>query len=106
MICIVFCVGSLPFLTDVNTAMGIITKTYLEQTISLSKLNEGKVTHTHVSDASRKIQNIFTACADVKADLINGFAFWDEVRDTVGCGGGSVIALIVRFSNICFHLNS
>ncbi|CAG8489148.1 3402_t:CDS:10 [Paraglomus brasilianum] len=70
---------SLPFLTDVNTAMGIITKTYLEQTISLSKLNEGKVTHTHVSDASRKIQNIFTACADVKADLINGFAFWDEL---------------------------
>ena len=75
-----FCVGSLPFLTDVNTAMGIITKTYLEQTISLSKLNDGKVTHANTSEALRKIQSIFTACTDVKADLINGFAFWDEVR--------------------------
>ncbi|CAG8695863.1 30025_t:CDS:10, partial [Gigaspora margarita] len=66
---------SLPFLYDANCGMGIIAKTYLENTVTLSKENDKNIR----SDSLKKIEEIFTSCINVKADLENGFMFWDEV---------------------------
>ncbi|CAG8474579.1 15153_t:CDS:10 [Funneliformis caledonium] len=71
---------SLPFLYDANTGMGIIAKTYLETVIKLSKDNDSKgSTRSHVSEALKKLDETFTGCINVKVDLENGLAFWDEV---------------------------
>ncbi|CAB4431514.1 unnamed protein product [Rhizophagus irregularis] len=71
---------SLPFLYDVNTAMGIIVKTYLEHVIILSKDNNDKAAiRSHIPEALKKLDGTFTGCINVKADLENGLVFWDEV---------------------------
>ncbi|CAG8748929.1 11916_t:CDS:2, partial [Racocetra persica] len=69
---------SLPFLYDANCGLGIIVKTYLESTITLSK--ESKENDRNIkSDALKKLEETFTAYINVKDDLENGLMFWDEV---------------------------
>ncbi|CAG8453923.1 4770_t:CDS:10 [Acaulospora morrowiae] len=71
---------SLPFLNDVNTGLGIIVKTYLENVIAFSKEGDSKsVNSSHINDALKKIEDTFTACESAKSDLENGFLFWDEI---------------------------
>jgi len=68
-------------LYDVNTGMGIIVKTYLEHVIILSKENDNKVAiRSHITEALKKLDETFTGCVNVKADLENGLVFWDEVN--------------------------
>jgi len=67
-------------LYDANTGMGIIIKTYLENIIILSKENDGKGTmRSFISETLKKLEETFTGCINVKTDLENGLAFWDEV---------------------------
>ncbi|CAG8438708.1 9726_t:CDS:10 [Diversispora eburnea] len=71
---------SLPFLYDVNTGLGIIVMTYLENVIAVTKDNENKSTNNSlINDALKKIEETFTSCINVKSDLENGFLFWDEI---------------------------
>lgn len=52
---------SLPYLTDVNVALGLVAKHYLEQT---------------GPDALQATESAFPTCASVKNDLDKGFQFW------------------------------
>jgi hypothetical protein len=72
---------SLPFLFDVNTGLGIVAKTYLENIISSSKEKEDKsMTGSIITSSIKKLEETFTACVDIKSDLLNGLSFWDQVR--------------------------
>nr|CAG8450832.1 4779_t:CDS:10 [Entrophospora candida]CAG8586087.1 6687_t:CDS:10 [Entrophospora candida] len=71
---------SLPFLFDVNTGLGIVAKTYLENIISSSKENEDKSeSSSKIASSIKKLEETFTSCVDVKSDLLNGFSFWDQI---------------------------
>ncbi|KAI9315270.1 temperature dependent protein affecting M2 dsRNA replication [Dichotomocladium elegans] len=59
---------SLPYASDVNVAMGLVTKHYLEQTLSAD--NKAALASTEAA---------FPVCASVKRDLEKGFAFWNAL---------------------------
>ncbi|CAG8439730.1 12089_t:CDS:10 [Ambispora leptoticha] len=70
---------SLPFVHDVNTGLGIIAKTYLENIITSSAENGNKISEFRINETLKKLDELFTACVDVKSNLNDGFSFWDEV---------------------------
>ncbi|CAG8485691.1 2066_t:CDS:10 [Ambispora gerdemannii] len=70
---------SLPFVQDVNTGLGIIVKTYLENIVTLSIEKDNKISDFHINETLKKLEEMFTACINVKSDLSDGFSFWDEV---------------------------
>lgn len=57
---------SLPYTTDVNVAMGLVTKHYLEHTLS-----------SDASVAIQAVESTFSLCTSVKQDLEQAFNFWD-----------------------------
>lgn len=69
---------SLPYTSDVNVAMGLVTKHYLEHTLS-----------SDASVAIQAVESTFSLCTSVKQDLEQAFNFWDglvagleAIRDT------------------------
>ncbi|KAI8374336.1 temperature dependent protein affecting M2 dsRNA replication [Radiomyces spectabilis] len=58
---------NLPFMTDINVALGLVVKHYLEQT-----LDNGV-------DAMDSTEKTFPSCTEIKADMQKGFQFWDSV---------------------------
>jgi hypothetical protein len=57
---------SLPYLTDTNVALGIVTQHYLEQCLD-----------TDNKAALASTEAIFTTCTNIKSDLMKGVAFWN-----------------------------
>lgn len=89
---------SLPFNSDVNTALGIVAKLYLDTVISLSAQAENKEapfgmstlesasepTESIKESALGSIKDAFTACVDPVSDLGRGFRLWDALVAGVG----------------------
>ncbi|KAL1919389.1 uncharacterized protein VTP21DRAFT_2082 [Calcarisporiella thermophila] len=59
-----------PYLQDVNDALGIVSKTYLDRVLSSEMTKE---------EAAKNVEEVFTACKNVRGDLKSGFQFWDKV---------------------------
>ncbi|CDH60807.1 xpg i-region protein [Lichtheimia corymbifera JMRC:FSU:9682] len=57
---------SLPYASDVNVAMGLVTKQYLEHTLS-----------SDAGVAIQAVESAFPLCKSVKQDLEQAFKFWD-----------------------------
>ncbi|KAI8645014.1 temperature dependent protein affecting M2 dsRNA replication-domain-containing protein [Parasitella parasitica] len=60
---------SLPYLADVNVALGLVCKFYLERVV------EGK----SAAEALELTEKAFPTCNSVKSDLEKGFAFWSQL---------------------------
>ncbi|KAF7727596.1 hypothetical protein EC973_007357 [Apophysomyces ossiformis] len=59
--------NSLPYLSDSNVSLGLVTKHYLSQT----------------QNALAVTETAFSACSSLKSDLSKGFQFWDGVFNGV-----------------------
>ncbi|KAL7309521.1 hypothetical protein PS15m_010389 [Mucor circinelloides] len=60
---------SLPYLADVNVALGLVCKHYLERIV------EGQ----SATEALASAEKAFPTCNSVKSDLEKGFAFWKQL---------------------------
>ncbi|RUO95685.1 temperature dependent protein affecting M2 dsRNA replication-domain-containing protein [Jimgerdemannia flammicorona] len=81
---------SLPYLQDVNTALGLVVKFYLEGLITSASAASTDADSAHAplapaptqsqfGDALVRLDDTFTSCSDVRSDLKRGFDFWDRV---------------------------
>ncbi|KAI9243738.1 temperature dependent protein affecting M2 dsRNA replication [Phascolomyces articulosus] len=60
---------SLPYQSDVNVAMGLVSKHYLEQTVGNNNPDKNAALST--------TESTFSVCNNVKSDLTQAFQFWD-----------------------------
>ena len=72
----------MPYQSDVNVAMGLVSKHYLEQTVGS--------TNPDKDAALSATESAFSVCNSVKSDLTQAFQFWDglvsgirAIKDTV-----------------------
>ncbi|RUS17673.1 temperature dependent protein affecting M2 dsRNA replication-domain-containing protein [Endogone sp. FLAS-F59071] len=81
---------SLPYLQDVNTALGLVVKFYLETLITATSPSsvDPDVAHSppaptptqsQITEALAKLDDTFTSCSDVRGDLRRGLDLWDRV---------------------------
>ncbi|CEI85850.1 hypothetical protein RMCBS344292_00299 [Rhizopus microsporus] len=65
---------SLPYMADVNVALGLVCKHYLERIV------EGQ----SAIEALASTEKAFPTCVSVKEDLETGFQFWTRLLEAVG----------------------